>query len=167
MPLHARRNRRVLSGTVISVALAAFLGSAVLAVGHDKAMYLRGTLSTIKARTEGRFDTQPQSELAFDAGKKGSVAIPYASIVSLAFEEKERVAVIIGLAPPVSKQLHSYLTITYNDPEGKAQSAVFELGKNIVRTVLRVVEARSGKGITFQGAATCRQYKTAEECEGE
>jgi len=44
MPLNVRRNRRVLSGTVISVALAAFLGSAVLAVGHDKAMYLRGTL---------------------------------------------------------------------------------------------------------------------------
>jgi len=60
MPLHARRNRRVLSGTVISVALAAFLGSAVLAVGHDKAMYLRGTLSTIKARAEGRLDTQPR-----------------------------------------------------------------------------------------------------------
>jgi len=166
MPLKLRRNRRVLSGSVISVALAAFLSSAVLAVGRDKAMYVRGTLSTIKARTEGRFDTQAESELAFDAGKKGSVAIPYAAMASLAFEEKERVAVIIGLAPPVSKQLHSYLTITYNDPQGKAQSVVFELGKNIVRTVLKVVEARSGKAIAFQGAATCRQYKTAEECKG-
>jgi len=35
----------------------------------------RGTLTTIKARTEGRFDTELEKELAFSAGKKGSVAM--------------------------------------------------------------------------------------------
>src|SRR4029078_12190128 len=35
----------------------------------------RGTLTTIKARTEGRFETELEKELAFCAGKKGSVAM--------------------------------------------------------------------------------------------
>jgi hypothetical protein len=160
------RNRRVLSSVGVSVALAAVLNVSVLAVGRDKAMYVRGTLSAIKARAEGRFNTQPETELAFDAGKKGSVTIPYAAIASLEFEEKERVAVIIGLGPPVSKQLHRYLTITYSDREGKEQTGVFELGKDMVRALLQTLEARSGKPIAFQGASTCRQYKTAKECEG-
>jgi hypothetical protein len=166
MPLNVLHNRWVLSGIVVSVALATFLSGAVLAVGRDKAMYVRGTLSAIKERTEGRFNTQPETELAFSAGKRGSVAIPYAAIASLEYAKQERVVVIIGFAPTVSKQLFYYLTITYSDPEGKEQSGVFELGKDIVRTMLQILEVRSGKAITFQDAYTCRQYKTPKECEG-
>ena len=166
MPLNVLRNRWVPSSIVVSIALATIFSGVVLAVGRDKAMYVRGTLSAIKERAEGRFNTQPETELAFSAGKKGSVAIPYAAIASLEFEEKERVVVIIGFAPPVSKQLFYYLTITYSDPEGTEQSGVFELGKDIVRTMLNILEVRSGKAITFRNAETCRQYKTAKECEG-
>ena len=158
--------RGVLAGIVVAVALATFLSGAVLAVGRDKAMYVRGTLSAVKERAEGRFNTEPGTDLVFSAGKKGSVAIPYAAIASLEFEEKERVVVIIGFAPPVSKRLFYYLTIRYTDSEGKEQRGVFELGKDIVRTMLQILEARSGKAIGFQGAATCRQYKTPKECEG-
>jgi hypothetical protein len=160
------RNRWVLSSVVVAVALATFLSGGVLAVGRDKALYFRGTLSAIKERTEGRFNTQSETELAFSAGKKGSVAIPYAAIASLEFKQKERTVVMIGLGPPVSKRLAHYLTITYSDPEGKQQSGVFELGKDIVGTLLKMLEARSGKTITFQDAGTCRQYKTPKECEG-
>ena len=154
------------AGIVLSVALATCLSGVVLAVGRDKALYFRGTLSTVKEKTEGRFNTQAETELAFNAGKKGSVAIPYAAIASLEFEQKERLVVVIGLGPPVSKRLAHYLTITYSDPEGKAQSGVFELGKDIVRPLLKILEERSGKAITFQDAGTCRQFKTPKECEG-
>jgi hypothetical protein len=82
------------------------------------------------------------------------------------FEQKERIVVIIGFAKPVSKQMYYYLTITYSDPEGKEQRGVFELGKDIVPTMLKILEVRSGKAITFQDAGTCRQYKTPKECEG-
>ena len=153
-----------MSGIVVSVALATCLCGVVLAVGRDKALYIRGTLSTVKEKAEGRFNTQPETELAFSAGKKGSVAIPYAAIASLEFEEKERVVVIIGFAPPVSKQLFYYLTITYSDPEGKEQSGVFELGKDVIGTMLKILEERSGKAITFQDADTCQKYKTPKEC---
>jgi len=166
MPLNVLRNRRVLSSIVVSVALATFLSGAILAVGDDKAMYVRGTLSALKNRTEGRFNTQSESELAFSAGKRGSVAIPYAAIASLEFEAKERTTVIIGFAKPVSKRLYYYLTITYSDPEGKEQRGGFELGKDIIGTMLKTLEARTGKAITFQDADTCRQYKTPKDCEG-
>ena len=139
-----------MSGIVVSVALATCLCGVVLAVGRDKALYIRGTLSTVKEKAEGRFNTQAETELAFNAGKKGSVAIPYAAIASLEFEQKERLVVVIGLGPPVSKRLAHYLTITYSDPEGKQQSGVFELGKDIVRTTLKIVETRSGKELKYQ-----------------
>jgi hypothetical protein len=157
---------RPVQSIVVSVGLAALLGADVLAVGKDKAMYVRGTLSAIKKMTEGRFSTQTETELAFSAGKKGSVAIPYAAIVSVEFEQQERRVVMIGFGPPVSKRLASYLTIKYSDPEGKEQSVVFELGKGIIPATLKLVEARSGKTVTFQDAETCRQFKTAQECEG-
>ena len=67
-----------------------------------------------------------------------------------------------GFAPPVSKQLFYYLTITYSDPEGKKQSGVFELGKDIVRTMLKILEVRSGKAITFQDADTYRQIQNTD-----
>ena len=87
--------------------VATFLSGAVLAVGRDKARYVRGTLSAVKKMAEGRFNTQTETELAFSAGKKGSVAIPYAAIASLEFEQKERTVVMIGFGPPVSKHRRS------------------------------------------------------------
>jgi hypothetical protein len=41
---------------------------------------------------------------------------------------------------------------------------VFELGKNIVRTTLKILEVRTGKEIEFQDAEACKQYKTPKEC---
>ena len=166
MRLRVPGHRCVVWIVAVSVALATVLSDAVLAVGHDKAMYVRGTLSAIEKRAQGKFDTQSETELAFRAGKKGSVAIPYTAIASLEFEQKETTAIIIGFGPPVSKQLAFYLTITYSDPEGKKQSGVFELGRDVVLGLMKVLETRSGKTIAFQDTVTCRMYKTPQECEG-
>jgi hypothetical protein len=75
--------RHVLSSIVVCVVLATCVSTPALAVGRDKAMYVCGTLSGIKQRTEGRFNTQPGTALAFSAGRKGSIAIPYSAIASL------------------------------------------------------------------------------------
>jgi len=55
-------------------------------------------------------------------------------------------------------------TIAYKEPTGKEQAAVFELGKDIVRTTLKILEVRTGKEIEFQDEEACRQYKTPKEC---
>jgi hypothetical protein len=58
-----------------------------------------------------------------------------------------------------------YLTITYMDVNGKEQAGVFELGKDIVRTTLKILEVRTGKEVEFQDAEACKQYKTPKECD--
>jgi hypothetical protein len=166
MLLHVPNNRRLQRSMVVGVTLALFLGGAVLAVGRDKVMYVSGTLSAIKQNTVGMFNTQPEAALEFNAGKKGSVAIPYAAVASLEFEEKERKVVVIGFGSPVSKRPFYYLTMTYRDPDGKEQRGVFELGKDVVRPMLKILEVRSGKAVLFQDAATCQRYTTPGECGG-
>jgi hypothetical protein len=52
----------------------------------------------------------------------------------------------------LSKKQKHFLTIGYTDAEGKEQVAVFELGKDLYRTTLPILEARSGKKITYQDA---------------
>jgi hypothetical protein len=42
------------------------------------------------------------------------------------------------------------LTINYLDEKGRQQAAVFELGKDIVRSTLAALEAHTGKRIEYQ-----------------
>ena len=49
-----------------------------------------------------------------------------------------------------SKKRNHFLTVTYKDNAGKEQAAVFELGKDIVRTAVKVMETRSGKDVQYQ-----------------
>lgn len=56
----------------------------------------------------------------------------------------------VGLFLLFSKKRKHFVTIGYKDAEEKEQVAVFELGKDIVRTTLPILEARSGKKIEYQ-----------------
>jgi hypothetical protein len=154
----------------LAAAIAVASSVAALAVDKDKAMYMGGTLTDIEEKAEGTVNTRSDAGFAFDARKKGSVAIPYASITELEYGQKagRRVAVGILISPWAlfSKKRNHYLTISYMDQAGKEQAAVFELGKEIVRTTLKILEVRTGKEIGFQDAEACKQYKTPKECEG-
>jgi hypothetical protein len=158
------RNLRFAAATLF----VALIGSAVLiAVDGDKAMYMGGTLTTVQEKAEGKLGTS-NTEFAFDAGKKGSFSIPYASITALEYGQKagRRVAVAVLVSPLAlfSKKRNHYLTITYKDSDGAEQAGVLELGKDVVRITLKVLEVRTGKEIDFQDAEACKQYKTPKEC---
>jgi hypothetical protein len=137
---------------VVMVALA--LEVSAFAVDGKKAAYVGGTVAGLKEQSEGRFDTTNDTTLTFSPNKQPSVTIPYASISELEYGQKagRRVAVAVLVSPLAlfSKKRNHYLTITYKDDAGKEQAAVFELGKDIVRTTLKVLETRSGKDIQFQ-----------------
>lgn len=158
--------RRAVSGVILSVCLT----TGLLAVDGDKAMYVGGTVAGVKEKAEGRLSTASDSTLNFDAGSKGSVAIPYASVASLEYGQKagRRVGVAIMVSPLAlfSKKRNHFLTITYKDSTGKEQAGVFELGKDIVRTTLKILEVRTGKAIEPQDKEACQQFKTPKECEG-
>jgi hypothetical protein len=157
---------RVALAAIISVGLT----GVARAVDSDKAAYVGGTLSSLKEKAEGKFATSSEAEILFEAGGKGSIAIPYADISSLEYGQKagRRVAVGILVNPLalLSKKRNHFLTITYKDQAGKDQAGVFELGKDIVRTTLKILEVRTSKEIEFQDSEACKQYKTPKECEG-
>ena len=49
-----------------------------------------------------------------------------------------------------SKKRRHYLTIEYTDQGGAAQAAIFELGKDAIRTTLKTIEVRSGKKVEYE-----------------
>ena len=132
------------------------LAVSVSAVDSKKALYVGGTVAGLSEKTEGRFDTTNDEHLLFtpDKGNTTPLKIPYSSITELEYGQKagRRVGVAIMISPLAlfSKKRNHYLTITYKDANDKEQAAVFELGKDIVRTSVKVVEVRSGKEVQYQ-----------------
>jgi hypothetical protein len=125
------------------------------AVDSRGALYVGGTIPDLKEKSEGQF-TQSEEAITFTPKKKGAkpVDIRYASVVELEYGQKagRRVAVGILISPWAlfSKKRNHYLTVSYKDANGKDQAGVFELGKDVVRTTLKVLETRTGKPIQFQ-----------------
>lgn len=138
---------------VLAIALS-LLPVVAFAVDSEKAKYMGGTATSVKEKAEGPMVTNLDTGLRFDAKKDGLWEVPYTSITELEYGQKagRRVAMGIMLSPLAlfSKQRSHYLTITYTDPMGLEQAVVFELGKNIVRTTLKIIEVRSGKQVQFQ-----------------
>jgi len=125
-------------------------------IGSNKAVYVGGTMPGLAEKTEGRLDTTNDLQLTFAPDKVGmpAVSIPYASVAELEYGQKagRRVGVAVMASPLAlfSKKRNHYMTISYKDAGGKAQAGVFELGKDIVRTTLKIVESRSGKDLQYQ-----------------
>lgn len=138
----------------IALLVSVFTPALALAVDGDKAAYMGGTLTVIKEKSEGVFSTADPTKAVFTVKKAVPVEIPYASIESLEYGQKagRRVAVAVMVSPLAlfSKKRNHYLTVTYKDAAGADQAAVFELGKDVVRTTLTVLELRSKKKIEFQ-----------------
>jgi hypothetical protein len=114
---------RTFQRIAVALLLTVCLTAVVMAVGSDKAMYVGGTITGLQEKAEGRIVTTSEEQFAFNAGGKGTVAIPYASIVSLEYGQKagRRVAVAVLVTPWAlfSKKRKHYLTVTYNDQAGK------------------------------------------------
>jgi hypothetical protein len=140
---------------VTLILVTSFLQStSLLAVDGNKAQYVGGTLTGVKEKAEGPLDVSGERLLQFDGRKNGGIEIPYASVTGLEYGQKagRRVAVAVLVSPLAlfSKKRNHYLTLTFNDANGKEQAAVFELGKDIVRTTLTILATRTGKDIEYQ-----------------
>lgn len=141
---------------------------ALLALGSKNAAYFGGTVTIFgnpKDPVEGRLDTAQEIAIHFEpldrklSGK--TIVIPYDKISDLEYGQKagRRVGAAVGttiLLGPIgllslfSKKRKHFLTIGFKDEADKDQVAVMELGKDIVRTTLAVVQTRSGKQIEYQ-----------------
>jgi hypothetical protein len=140
------------TATFTAIALS-FTLVTVYAIDGDKAMYVGGTVPGVREKAEGILTTQSATEMVFTS-KNGGFTVPYAAIDSLEYGQKagRRVAVAVMISPLAlfSKKRNHYLTISYKDGAGADQAAVLELGKDIVRTTMKVLEVRSKKEIEYQ-----------------
>jgi hypothetical protein len=50
----------------------------------------------------------------------------------------------------IAKTRKHFLTVGFTDDQGRQQAMVFQVGKNEVRTMLVVLEAKTGRRVEFQ-----------------
>jgi len=142
--------------------------SIALATDSKKAAYFGGTVlgfDGAKDPVEGLLDITKTDQLTFTSTDKAfrgkTFGIAYNRIIDLKYGQRagRRVgtAVVttvllgpIGLLPLLSKKRKHYLTIGFKDASDMDQVAVIELGKDIVRNSLAIVETRSGKKLEYQ-----------------
>jgi len=138
---------------IIVVLVLLFDLTAWAGLGSKKTMYVGGTLTSIKQGAEGKSSTDDEKLFNFDY-KDGKLAIPYTRINDLEYGQKagRRLGLAIVVNPFLffSKKRKHFLTVGYLDENDKQQAAVFELGKDVVRTTLASLEARTGKKIDYQ-----------------
>ena len=108
-----------------------------------------GRYQSIKAGAIGQFDLSSASQLSFQS-PAGSVSIPYAAITS--YEFSQEVTHHLGVAPAIAvglikkRQRQHFLRISYLDGNNVAQGAVFEVAKQMPRTLLAVLETKAPQG---------------------
>jgi hypothetical protein len=143
--------RRVLAALLAALFVLSLPAEAGL--GKDKAMYVGGTVTAIKEKTEGTSSTNDEKVYVFSY-QGGQLKIPYDRINDLEYGQKagRRLGLALTISPwlLLSKKRKHFLTVGFQDENDKQQALVLELGKEIVRTTLASLEARTGKKIDYQ-----------------
>ena len=117
-----------------------------LAVEESQVMYVGGTAPAVTAGCVGRFDTTSDTALIFDCAKD-KLVIPYAAIQS--FDYSKEVTRHLGVLPAIGVGLlkmrrhQHFFRISYLDPQGTAQAAIFEVPKHMPRILQAVLETRA------------------------
>lgn len=138
--------------------LSIFSGSAMTIsskVTGEEVMYVGGTIASLPEATEGGMDLKNEVNLVFTSDK-GSFSIPYRNVTSLEYGQKAGrrvgVALVITVWALFSKKRKHFLTIGYNDTEGKPQGVVLEIAKGRAKTFITILEVRSGKKVEYESA---------------
>jgi len=118
-----------------------------------RAEYIGGTSTAFAQKAEGRLITADAASLRFETKSK-AVEIPYSRIHTLEYGQKvDRRYISAILVSPLflmAKARKHFLTLGYNDGEGRAQALIFRIEKNDVRSLLVGLEARTGRKVAYQ-----------------
>lgn len=119
----------------------------------EEVLYVGGTISSLPEATEGRVDTTNEDKFSFTS-EKGGFEIPYKSITSLEYGQKAGrrvgVAIVITVWALFSKKRKHFLTIGYTDADNKPQGVVLEIAKGRAKSMIIILEARSGKKVEYE-----------------
>lgn len=148
------------------------------AVGKDKAQYVGGSLD-VPESSQGKLDTQKDATALLFVYEwttpgdgawsrqpsvqkhSGEVRVPYSGVATIEYGQQvgRRVGAAILVSPAFlfSKGRKHFLTLTYKDAAGVDQVVILQLGKDVVRTTLAILKARTGKEIQFQDEEARKQ----------
>jgi len=151
---------------VLSLALTFSLlfGTTVALAASTEATYYGGTVAEFKDAKEevkGHLNTSDETNLEFVYKNKQVVKIAYTNFIDMEYGQKSgrRVGAAmasymllgpVGLLFLLSKKQNHFLTLGFKDENGKEQVAIFKINKEMVRTTLPILEARSGKKVEYQ-----------------
>lgn len=127
------------------IGLLLFVSLPVYAVGNGEVRYVGGTVSGLRKNAVGRLNISSDTSLAFES-QGNNLAVLYASIES--FEYSKEVARHLGVLPAIltglmkQRQYRHFLRITYRDQNHVSQLAIFEVPKDMPRTLQSVLDAR-------------------------
>jgi hypothetical protein len=152
--VHISADRRFMKRIISFFLVVLFLTSFIFAgVGSKDAVYVGGTVSSIKEGTEGKISSSDEKAYSFTS-KNGSFSIPYDRVEALEYGQKagRRLGLALTISPwlLLSKKRKHFLTISWKDENDKDQAAVLELGKDIIRVQLATLEARTGRKVEYQ-----------------
>ncbi|HWR51685.1 MAG TPA: hypothetical protein VN428_11295 [Bryobacteraceae bacterium] len=123
------------------------------AVRGEDVLYVGGTIKNLPEATEGKLDTENDDKLVFTSDK-GTFEIPCKNVTSLEYGQKAGrrvgVALVITVWALFSKKRKHFLTIGYDDAAGKRQGVVLEIAKGRAKTMITIIEARSGKKVEYE-----------------
>ena len=138
-----------MNGLLLLLASTALAGSA----GGGHAAYLGGTIPQFQQGAEGALDAVDQHYLVFWT-RKTNLRVPYEKINLLEYGQNvsRHVALAVLISPMflLSKKRQHFLTVGYQDDEGHQQAMVFKVEKSGIRTVLAMLEARTGLKVQYQ-----------------
>jgi len=116
------------------------------------AEYLGGTLESLAVGVTGSIRTTDPVSLVFQT-RRSAVRIPYERINLLEYGLKvdRRLAEAILISPLLilSKKRAHYVSVGFENDDGKQQALLFRVDKNGIRALLVSLEARTGQKVTF------------------
>jgi hypothetical protein len=143
---------KIVSSALVAVLL--FHSFAFAGLDSKKAQYVGGTLIQVQEGVEGKLDASDPTNLVFRPDKGGNYSLRYDTVTDLAYGQhagrRVGVAMAVGVVALFSKKRRHYLTINFKNDEGKDQAVVFELGKDITRTMIATLQARTGKKVEYE-----------------
>jgi hypothetical protein len=118
-----------------------------------RAEFVGGTPPGLSAKTSARLDLSSGDEIVFRCGQT-DLRIPYQKVTTLEYGQNvnRRWAAAILISPVLllSKSRKHFVTLGYEDAQGRQQVMVVRIEKGDIRAVLMSLEARTGRRIEYQ-----------------
>jgi hypothetical protein len=145
---------------ILALCLLSIMALSTLAVEDGQVMYVSGTVGALTDGVLGRLDTTSETALTFEYSRS-KLVIPFATIDS--YEYSQRAARHLGVLPAIAvglvkhRQRKHFLRIAYHDESQAPQVAIFEVPKQMPRTLLTILQVRAPQGCKAQAFAKCGQ----------